>query len=415
MSELANKRLVVGMTGGIACYKIGELVRRLIEQGTTVDVVMTEAATRFITPVTMQALSGRPVYVDQWDARMPNNMAHINLTRGADAVLVAPASTDFLAKLAHGMADDLLTTLCVARACPLLVVPAMNREMWANPATQRNAAQLRADGITLLGPAEGDQACGEVGSGRMLEPHEILEELVAHFQPKLLAGKRVLVTAGPTSEPIDPVRVLTNVSSGKMGYAIARAAREAGADVTLVSGPTALATPRGVRRIDVTTARDMLEAVTSNVSAAEVFIAVAAVADWRVKEASARKLKKTEDGPPQLEFVQNPDILATVAGLPQPPYCVGFAAETEDLGRHAAEKRARKRIPLLVGNLAQEALGHDDTTLVLYDDAGEHPLARQPKLAAARQLIAEISRRVLGSGPAGAQGTSAPAGSHAGS
>ena len=393
MSDLANKRLVLGMTGGIACYKICELVRRLTERGATVDVVMTEAATHFVTPVTMQALSGRPVYVDQWDARMPNNMAHINLTRGADAVLIAPASTDFLAKLAHGMADDLLTTLCVARACPLLVVPAMNREMWANPATQRNAAQLRADGVTLLGPAEGDQACGEVGSGRMLEPHEILEDLIAHFQPKVLAGKRVLVTAGPTSEPIDPVRVLTNVSSGKMGYAIARAAREAGAEVTLVSGPTALAAPRGVRRVDVVTARDMLAAVMAGVPDADIFVAVAAVADWRVKEVSASKLKKTDGGPPALEFVQNPDILGTVAALPRPPYCVGFAAETEDLARHATEKRARKRVPLLVGNLAQDVLGRDDTTLVLYDDAGEHPLARLSKLAAARQLVAEIGRR----------------------
>jgi len=407
MSDLANKRLVLGMTGGIACYKIGELVRRLTERGATVDVVMTEAATHFITPVTMQALSGRPVYVDQWDPRVPNNMAHINLTRGADAVVVAPASTDFMAKLAHGMADDLLTTLCVARACPLLLVPAMNREMWANPATQRNAAQLRADGITLLGPAEGDQACGEVGSGRMLEPHEILDDLIAHFQPKLLAGKRVLVTAGPTSEPIDPVRVLTNVSSGRMGYAIARAAREAGAEVTLVSGPTALPAPRGVRRVNVMTAREMLDAVMAGVSDADVFVAVAAVADWRVKEVSASKLKKTEAGPPRLEFVQNPDILATVSGLPRPPYCVGFAAETEDLARHAAEKRARKRIPLLVGNLAQDALGRDDTALVLYDDAGEHPFARQSKLAAARQLVAEISRRMAGLPPAPAGGGSA--------
>jgi len=283
----------------------------------------------------------------------------------------------------------------VARACPLLIVPAMNREMWANPATQRNAAQLRADGVTLLGPTEGDQACGEVGSGRMLEPHEILEDLIAYFQPKALAGKRVLVTAGPTSEPIDPVRVLTNVSSGKMGYAIARAAREAGAEVTLVSGPTALAAPRGVRRIDVTTAHDMLDAVMGRADSADIFIAVAAVADWRVKEVSASKLKKTDGGaPPVLEFVQNPDILGTVAALPRPPYCVGFAAETEDLARHAAEKRARKGVPLLVGNLAQEVLGRDDTTLVLYDDAGEHPLPRSSKLAAARQLVAEIARRV---------------------
>ncbi|VCU71271.1 Coenzyme A biosynthesis bifunctional protein CoaBC [Pigmentiphaga humi] len=394
MQELHGKRIVVGMTGGIAAYKTAELVRRMQDHGATIDVVMTEAATHFITPVTMQALSGRPVYVDQWDARVPNNMAHITLSRGADAILIVPASTDFMARVAHGLADDLLTTLCVARACPLLMAPAMNREMWANPATQRNAAQLRADGITLLGPAEGDQACGEVGSGRMLEPHEILDELVAHFQPKVLAGKRVLITAGPTSEPIDPVRVLTNLSSGKMGYAIARAAREAGAQVALVSGPTALAAPRGVRRIDVTTARDMLAAVNAEVAGAEIFVAVAAVADWRVKETSSSKLKKSAGAPAGLEFVQNPDILATVAALPGAPYCVGFAAETEDLSRHAAAKRARKGIPLLVGNLAQEALGADDTALVLYDDAGEHPLPRESKLAAARRLVAAIGQRM---------------------
>lgn len=394
MADLTGKRIVVGITGGIAAYKTAELVRRMQDQGATVDVVMTEAATRFITPVTLQALSGRPVFVDQWDARVPNNMAHIDLSRGADAILVVPASTDFMARLAHGLADDLLATLCVARSCPLLLAPAMNREMWANPATQRNAAQLRADGITLLGPAEGDQACGEIGSGRMLEPHEILQDLIAFFQPKLLSGRRVLITAGPTSEPIDPVRVLTNVSSGKMGYALARAAAEAGAHVTLVSGPTALATPRGVTRVDVQSARDMLAAVMAETSGCDVFVAVAAVADWRVKQASASKLKKTDGLPPTLEFVQNPDILATVAALPAAPYCVGFAAETEDLERHAMAKRERKGVPLLVGNIAQDALGADDTALVLYDETGSHPMARQTKLAAARHLVAQIAQRL---------------------
>ncbi len=394
MQDLIGKRIVVGMTGGVAAYKTAELVRRMIDHGAIVDVVMTEAATRFITPVTLQALSGRPVFVDAWDTRVPNNMAHITLSRGADAILVVPASTNFMARLANGMADDLLSTLCVARACPLLLAPAMNREMWGNPATQRNAAQLRADGIVLLGPAEGNQACGETGSGRMLEPDEILADLIAFLQPKPLQGRHVLITAGPTSEPIDPVRVLTNVSSGKMGYAIARAAREGGARVTLVSGPTALAAPRGVDCIPVSTAMQMLDAVLAAAPGADIFISVAAVADWRVRQVSPHKLKKNSEGAPTLDFVQNPDILATVAKLPNAPYCVGFAAETEELERHAIQKRKRKGIPLLVANLAQDSLGTDDTTLVLYDNEGGHPLARQPKLAAARQLISQISQRL---------------------
>ncbi|GAA4339475.1 bifunctional phosphopantothenoylcysteine decarboxylase/phosphopantothenate--cysteine ligase CoaBC [Pigmentiphaga soli] len=395
MLELNGRRIVVGVTGGIAAYKACELVRRLMDHGATVDVVMTEAATRFVTPVTFQALAGRPVFTDQWDARVPNNMAHINLSRGADAILVVPASTDFMARLAHGLADDLLATLCVARACPLLLAPAMNREMWNNPATQRNAAQLRADGVELLGPAAGDQACGEVGSGRMLEPAEILQDLIAFLQPKPLRGRRVLITAGPTSEPIDPVRVLTNLSSGKMGYAVARAAAEAGADVTLVSGPTALPAPRGVRRVDVATAQQMYDAVMADAPRADVFVAVAAVADWRIKTVSAEKIKKTASGmPPALDFVENPDILAAVARLPGGPYCVGFAAETEQLERHAMAKRERKGIPLLVANRAQDALGADDTTLILFDADGMHPLARQPKLAAARELVAQIARRL---------------------
>jgi len=395
MQELQGKRIVLGLSGGIAAYKSAELTRRLQDAGARVQVVMTEAATQFITPVTMQALSGQPVYVSQWDARMPNNMAHIDLTRGADAILIAPASADIIAKLAHGLTDDLLTTLCLARDCPLLVAPAMNRQMWNNPATQRNVAQLRADGIPILGPGQGDQACGETGAGRVLEPEELVEEMVDFFQPKLLAGRRVLLTAGPTFEAIDPVRGITNISSGKMGYAIARAARQAGASVTLVSGPTALATPRGVRRIDVQGARDMQAAVLAEVAAHEVFIAVAAVADWRVANASTSKIKKESDhSVPTLEFVQNPDILAGVAALPEAPFCVGFAAETDDLDVNAQKKRQRKGIPLLVGNLAQEAMGADDTTLVLYDDGGITRLARADKHSAARQLIAAIAERL---------------------
>src|SRR5215212_3893351 len=294
VAELAGRHIVLGLSGGIACYKAAELTRLLIKAGATVQVVMTEAAAQFITPVTLQALSNRTVYTSQWDAREANNMAHINLTRDADAVLVAPASADFVAKLLHGRADDLLSLLCLARPierCKLLVAPAMNREMWAHPATQRNFAQLRADGATVLGPGSGDQACGEIGDGRMLEPAELLDELIAFFQPKRLAGKRVLITAGPTFEPIDPVRGLTNRSSGKMGFAIARAAAEAGADVTLVAGPVALDTPRHVRRVDVTTAAEMHAAVMAAVPQSDVFVATAAVADWRVANVAGDKIK----------------------------------------------------------------------------------------------------------------------------
>jgi phosphopantothenoylcysteine decarboxylase/phosphopantothenate--cysteine ligase len=396
MLDLARKRIILGLTGGIACYKAAELVSRLTEQAAAVDVVMTEAATHFITPVTLQALSGRPVFMDAWDARIHNNMAHIDLTRGADAVLVAPASADFIAKLAHGLADDLLSTLCLARACPLLVAPAMNRAMWAHPATQRNVAQLRADGVTVLGPTAGDQACGETGDGRMLEAHELLSDLIAFFQPKVLTGRHVLLTAGPTSEPVDPVRVFTNRSSGKTGYAIAQAAHEAGARVTLVTGPTALTVPRGVTAIHVTTALQMRDAVMASVTDADVFIAVAAVADWRVKNMSEQKLKRTTEGgaPPVLVFEPNPDILAEVVQLPNGPWCVGFAAETEKLHEYAQAKRQRKNIPLMVGNLAHKVMDADTTELVLFDARGAHSLPAAPKLAAARRLIAEIAARL---------------------
>ncbi|KAA0911435.1 bifunctional phosphopantothenoylcysteine decarboxylase/phosphopantothenate--cysteine ligase CoaBC [Pusillimonas sp. ANT_WB101] len=396
MLELANKRIVLGMTGGIACYKLAEFVRRARDEGATIDVVMTDAATQFITPVTMQALSGRPVFVNAWDNRVPDNMAHIHLTRGADAILIAPASTDFMAKLAHGNADDLLSTLCVAKGnCPLLVAPAMNREMWLHPATQRNVRQLAEDGVVVLGPAEGSQACGEVGSGRMIESHELLTELIAFFQPKQLAGQRVLITAGPTSEKIDPVRMITNRSSGKMGYAIARAAREAGADVVLISGPTALPPPYGTTRINVESAAQMHAAVMNEAASADVFISVAAVADWRVINPSDQKLKKDANKQaPELQFAANPDILADVAALRPGPWCVGFAAETENLHENADAKRKRKGVPLLVGNLAQDAMNADDTELVLFDDSGAHALARQPKLQAARALVQAIARRL---------------------
>ena len=396
--ELAGRHLVLGLSGGIACYKAAELTRALVKAGATVQVVMTEAAEHFITAVTMQALSNRPVYSSQWDARAPNNMAHINLTREADAVLVAPASADFVAKLLHGRADDLLSLLCLARPidrCPLLVAPAMNREMWAHPATQRNVAQLRADGATVLGPAAGDQACGEIGDGRMLEPAELLDELVAFFQPKPLLGKKVLITAGPTFEPIDPVRGITNLSSGKMGFAIARAAADAGAEVTLVAGPVHLPTPRGVTRIDVRTAQQMFDAVLPAAARHDVFVATAAVADWRPATLSEQKIKKNGSKvAPSFELTENPDILAAVARLPDRPYCVGFAAESHDLLRHAREKLERKQVPLIVGNLGPATFGQDDNALTLVDAQGHRELPRADKLTLARALIAEIAARI---------------------
>ncbi len=404
--DLEGRRIVLGVTGGIAAYKACELARRLQDEGAQVQAVMTPTATRFVTPLTLQALTGAPVHVDEFGpahgARAANGMAHIELSRAADAVLVAPASANFLARLAHGFADDLLAALALARRrdqCPLLLAPAMNVEMWRHPATRRNVRQLELDGALVLGPAEGAQACGEVGDGRMLEPRELIEELVAALQPKPLAGRRVLLTAGPTYEPIDPVRGITNLSSGKMGYALARAAREAGAEVTLVSGPTALACPRGVLRVEVATARAMHAEVMARAAAAEVFIAVAAVADWRVEQASEAKLKKVAGaGPVVLALVPNPDILAEVAALPGGPYCVGFAAESERVVEHARAKLVAKHLPLVVANLAQQALGADESELVLVEAGGETPLPRAAKLAQARRVLAAIATRLAGGG-----------------
>jgi phosphopantothenoylcysteine decarboxylase/phosphopantothenate--cysteine ligase len=397
MMDLKGKKIVLGLSGGIACYKAAELCRALTKEGASVQVVMTEAATHFITAVTMQALSGNPVYSGQWDPRVSNNMAHIDLTRGADAILIAPCSADFMAKLAQGSCDDLLSTLCLARPhqVPLHIAPAMNVEMWEKPATQRNLAQLRADGVCVFGPAAGDQACGEVGYGRMLEPLELLEELVASFQPKVLAGKRVLITAGPTFEPIDPVRGITNLSSGKMGFAIARAARDAGAIVTLVAGPVHLPTPRGVQRVDVRTALQMHDVVLGAAAGNDIFIATAAVADWRPATLAEQKIKKVGDQRvPSFELTENPDILAAVARLPKAPYCVGFAAESHDLLKHAQEKRVRKNVPLIVGNLGPATFGRDENTLLLVDANGHRELAQADKLTLARQLVAEIASRI---------------------
>jgi phosphopantothenoylcysteine decarboxylase/phosphopantothenate--cysteine ligase len=393
---LKAKRLLLGITGGVAAYKAAQLARLLAKEGADVRVAMTEAATRFVTPVTLQALTGQTVWTDLWDPRVPDNMGHIELSRDRDLVVVAPASADFLGKLAGGLADDLLSTLCLARRCPLLVAPAMNVEMWENPAMQRNLHTLRGDGVHFAGPAAGDQACGEVGMGRMLEPEELVAEVEAFFQPKLLAGKRVVVTAGPTEEPIDPVRVITNASSGKMGYAVARAAREAGARVTLVSGPTALAAPAGVERVPVRSAEQMFEAVKKAAPDCDVFFAVAAVADYRVKNRAEQKIKKGAAGGANLELAENPDILAWVAAQKNAPFCVGFAAESEKLAEHARAKRAKKGVPLLAANLAQGALGADDNQITLFDEHGEHALERASKLELARQLVSHVAGMLAG-------------------
>lgn len=406
MNDLAGKHIVLGLSGGIACYKSAELCRALIKEGATVQVVMTEAAEQFATAVTLQALSGRPVFTSQWDSRtsggVDNNMAHINLSREAHAIVVAPASADFMAKLVHGRADDLLSLMCLARPIdrvPLILAPAMNREMWAHPATQRNVQQLRADGATVLDVGAGEQACGETGDGRMLEPDELLYDLVRFFSPKPLAGQHLLVSAGPTFEAIDPVRGLTNLSSGKMGFAIARAAHEAGAQVTLVAGPVGLPTPRGVGRVNVKSALNMQKSLDLLVQSATVFVSAAAVADWRPVHTAEHKIKKDGSGEvPTLSFVENPDILAGIAASPRAQsgalYCVGFAAESHDLEEYAQAKRLRKGVPLLVGNIGPATFGQDDNALLLVDDKGMTELPRASKLVLARQLVGEIARRL---------------------
>ena len=392
---MTAKHFLLGVTGGVAAYKAAELVRLWVKAGHTVDVVMTESATRFIAPATFQALSGRPVFTDLWDTRPSNGMAHIALTRQADIFVIAPATADVLARLAQGRCDDLITTLAAARTCPLAVAPAMNKQMWDNPPNQRNVAQLRADGITVLGPGSGGQACGEIGEGGMLEPEGLAELTEGLFVAKTLHGKRVVLTAGPTYEPIDPVRGITNISSGKMGYALARACRDAGAEVVLVTGPTALPLPIGVTCVPVQTACQMQAAVMENLAACEVFIAVAAVADYRIQATSTQKIKKTAGSPPTLSLTENPDILASVAALPQPPFCVGFAAESENLLDYAEAKRQRKQVPLLVANLAQHAMGADDNEIVLLDDHGRHPLPRMAKTAVAHAIVAHIAVQLV--------------------
>ena len=389
--ELKGKRIALGITGGIAAYKAAELVRLLIKQGASVQVAMTDAAQHFITPLTFQALSGQHVFTDPWDTQASNGMAHINLSREADLLLIAPASADYLAKVAHGIADNLLTTLTLARNCPLLVAPAMNLEMWSKPVTQRNIATLRADGVTILGPASGVQACGEIGEGRMLEPEDIVDAVIAHLQPKPLSGRKLLLTAGPTFEAIDPVRGITNLSSGKMGLAIARAARDAGAEVTLVCGPISHPAPTGITRIDVTSALEMHASVMALAPQQDIFIGVAAVADYRPTTPAEHKIKKEDGAPDPITLVRNPDILADVAALPTPPLCVGFAAESRNLADYAERKRRSKKIPLIVGNLIQDGFGGDSNAVTLFDDSGATALPPGSKLELARALIARVA------------------------
>ena len=392
MAESSRKSVVLGITGGIAAYKAAQLTRDLQRHGIDVQVVMTEAARGMVTPATFQALSGKPVYSDMWDASIPDRMGHIELSRGRDAIVVAPATADFIAKIANGLADDLLSTLCLARECPLIVAPAMNRQMWQSPATRRNVERLLRDGVAILGPASGDQACGEVGMGRMLEAAEIAEAVAGFLAPKMLRGTRVLITAGPTFEPIDTVRGITNLSSGKMGYAVARAALDAGAAVTLISGPVSLPAPAGAEVTRVETAAEMFEAVKRGVARADIYIGVAAVADYRVDKPRRHKIKKAGRDQLHLKLVPNPDILGWVAARSKPPFCVGFAAESRNLDANAEEKRRSKKVPLMVANLAQQAIGADDNEVTLLDDKGMHKLARASKDVVARQLVAHIAK-----------------------
>ncbi|HQV13438.1 MAG TPA: bifunctional phosphopantothenoylcysteine decarboxylase/phosphopantothenate--cysteine ligase CoaBC [Denitromonas sp.] len=390
MIELKGRKIILGVTGGVAAYKAAELTRLMVKAGASVHVVLSEGGAHFVTPVTFQALSGHPVWTDLWDPRMGNNMAHIDLTRDADGIIVAPATADFMARLAQGRCDDLLTTLCLARDCDLMVAPAMNRQMWQHPATQRNARQLLDDGVVVLGPDEGEQACGETGLGRMLEPEVLCEAVISHFEAKRLAGRKVVLTAGPTFEAIDPVRGITNSSSGKMGYALARACAQAGAEVVLVSGPVALPVPYGVTRVGVQSALAMRDAVAASIDDADVFIGVAAVADYRPATPAEHKIKKSGDAM-SIALTPNPDILAEVAARPNPPFCVGFAAESRDLDTYAEGKRRNKRLPMVVGNLVQDGLGQDDNQVVIYDEAGRHPVPRAAKDNLARSIVKHLA------------------------
>ena len=391
------KNVLLGVTGGVAAYKSPDLVRRLTERGCTVQVVLSHGASRFITPVTFQAVSGRRVRDELWDEDAEAAMGHIELARWADVVLVAPATAHFIGSLAAGLAGDLLTTLCLATAAPIVIAPAMNRQMWANPAVQANCKVLAERGVRILGPGAGEQACGEHGMGRMLEPVEIAAALLdtgrAHA-PRPLEGVRALITAGPTREPIDPVRYITNRSSGKMGFALAAAARAAGADVVLVSGPVSLPTPEGVRRIDVETAEQMYRAVHAEVANADLFIACAAVSDYRPQFAATEKIKRSELEM-RLDLVRSPDTLASVAALPNPPFTVGFAAETQNVAEHAREKLERKKLDMIAANKVGPDCGFDRETnaLTVYWRGGEMPIGEASKDVLAERLIALIAER----------------------
>ncbi len=391
MEQKPKRRILLGITGGIAAYKAAEFVRLATAANFDVRVVLTEAATQFVTPTTLQALSGNPVYSGLWDRRVPNAMGHIELSRDAELILVAPASANFMAKLAHGLADDLLSTLCLARACPLVIAPAMNREMWLKPATQRNADSLRQDGIRLIEPEAGLQACGETGIGRMAEPASLLDHITALLAPRVLLGRRVLITAGPTLEAIDPVRTITNLSSGKMGYAVAQAAIDAGAEVTLISGPTALLPPRAAKFISAISADAMYVAVMQELDRADIFISAAAVSDYKIATPAQHKIKKSA-AELNLTLTPTKDILRAVANLPQPPFCVGFAAETSELGSQVEDKRLSKNLPLIAANRVPQAFGSDENELVLYDQNGRHTLPRGPKIEVARTLIGHIAQ-----------------------
>jgi phosphopantothenoylcysteine decarboxylase/phosphopantothenate--cysteine ligase len=395
-------RIVLGITGSVAAYKAAELARLWTKAGITVDVVMTAAACRFIAPLTLQALSGRPVWTEMWQGPQ-DGMQHVALSRGAQAIVVAPATADFLARTVQGRADDVLSTLCLARECPMFVAPAMNGQMWTHPATQRNVACLRTDGVNILGPDTGELACGEIGEGRMLSPEAIVAAVSARLAEdaafgQLLAGRRVLLTAGPTFEAIDPVRGLTNRSSGKMGFALARAAAQAGAEVTLIAGPVALPTPAGVTRIDVVNAQEMADAVFARidhaVNRAELFIGVAAVADYAPAASAEQKLKKETNETLMLTLRPTIDILAELAKRAPQVFRVGFAAESQDIAALGEAKRQRKNLPLLIANRAQDAINADDNEVILLDDDGAHPLPRMDKPLLARRLIEEIARRL---------------------
>lgn len=390
---LTGQKIVLAVTGSIAAYKSCELLRLLIKRGAEVSVIMTEAAQRFVTPLTFQALGAKRVFTSDWE-QSTSVIPHIEATKEANLLLVAPATANILAKAAQGIADDILSAAILAARCPVAYAPAMNTYMWHNQATQRNVAQLTQDGALFLGPASGEQACGDVGSGRMLEPEEIIELLQGAFSPRVLDRCRVLITAGPTYEPIDPVRGITNLSSGKQGFAIAKAAALAGAEVTLIAGRTNLKTPAGVRRINVITAQEMYDAVMREVAQHEIFISVAAVADWKVANVSEHKIKKQFAQAPDLAFEENPDILASVAALENPPYCVGFAAETENLIDNARAKLFRKNIPLVVANLVSDSINQDTNAVVFVERDAATPLAKATKEHIAQALIAKIAQEV---------------------